>query len=335
MIRIARQAAALAFAALCVTAIAADAGPRGRAAPTPLEWLLDSQLTGTRVRPTPKASFYWRADSTKPIAGASLEVEDLGRLDGSRVNRIRARVAHTTAEIAVYVDRAQLMVVASRTAIVCPSRACALGPVAPETPGVHLQPGEPIARVHGKIGPLRRVSIADEVIAATGLIAADKIDIEYRPAKAAARRELPTRGIRGKVVVRDRPGGAAVATLTSDDELSLEVGLIRTRDSAGLIRYVGEHSVVVGWVPLARLSDEIFGGLGGFGLRGGGHRISLPRGTVLHDARGGEAIGLLVRDARLGVSSRDGDWTEVEVPTGIGAIEAWVSSERMVIEPDD
>lgn len=328
---------------ISLAAVALAAGPALAGEPTPLEWVTRSRLTGTQVRPRGDAKLMWTRDGEAAIAGTAIESgATFARLDDPDRARVRLLLDGRHVHLAVYAYVTDLWPVATRPALVHPSRRRALARLEPDAPGIHLDAGAPVEIIRSRRrARARNVAIDHGVVTGRGYVDGAAIGIDFKPISsspssspssggAATRRQLT-----GAAALRDRPGGAVVARLSpAEGEATLRVRLLRERGKHALIAYGGRWSTAVGWVPRARLKSALGTGGGGMGFGTiGGSRVRLRQGTVLRDRKDGAVIGVVTETARFRVLEQDGEHKRISVRTDVGLLSVWASDERVITGP--
>ena len=297
----------------------------GNSEPSRLEWLLGSRLTGSEVLPKTSARFFWSTDGNRPIAGTTLEpYRTLKRLKASG-SRVRVVASSDIADIAVYIERADLHPVTTRAVTIG-------GSAGIDMPGLHLDAGAPIVvERSGRISS--RVAFRDGPISARGHLDSRAIDIDFvKPENKTAPTTLPVHSITRKTALRQRPGGGAtIAVLDPKADSHLEIYKIRSAGQQSLVSYTFRYGTAVGWVATNRLGTYQFGfGLRGVGGGGGGsHRLRVAANTVLRSGKRGAVVGLTVKKAWLRRLAIESNWSQVVVPTQFGDLPLWINDERM------
>lgn len=241
---------------------------------------------------------------------------------GGSPRRPRILCEHSSHRVAVYLDASDLGVVARAGAIISPARKRTAAP-SPETPGVHLAAGallEPLDPAPGP-GP-RRVRYRGLFMVAEGWLAADEIDVVYRPAPLPEERYIDGELIES-VQLLDAPGGREVARITRIPAYVNRLmvhKLAEPRAGAILIRYREHDAAAVGWVPsraVKNVEPESYVTSSMIGIGSGTTRaptVTLVRGTQLVSPTDGAVLGVITRDnSFVCLSSCDADPPTVSV----------------------
>jgi hypothetical protein len=294
--------------------------PAGPSDTERLEWALNTHVTGTWVRARPGATLEIGGRAVAQPFDEDLAFERLAHPDPERV---RVIVSAFNASIAAFLDRRELMTVAARAALLHPEARAARAWPGPETVGVHLDPGAPIA-VAGRRGELVRASLIADKVTARGWIRADAVAVQWAgPAIARPEGEARIVVAGGPLALAVRPGGRPFVTI--GDLASTEITVLSRRGSQLLISCPLEHGHAVGWSPEKSTRDARLGGMFGLGTIGS-RRLdgpTLAAGTPLHDSPGGERIGVVTARNVFAEISRRGDWVEIRVPGHAGSFELW------------
>jgi hypothetical protein len=312
--------------AVCI-AIAAPAAVGG-GEPSPLEWLLGTRKSGTQVRLKPKASLRWHPEAA-PIAGLSPEDGDSFARLRDPGDQVRIVVGGSHCEVTAYVRIADLSTVATRRALLHPSRSRAARPFADRSPGVHLEAGGRLENAR-RGSRLTAAAIRLDSLEARGHVDSAAVGFEFIPSSGYAIPEAaPWRTITPPAALRDRPGaGPIVARLVGGHPVNARE--LERRGGHALIAVGGDRLAAVGWIPTEQLDDGggIVGGLIGGG-GSGGQWLRLEVGAVLSDRARGVPIGVVTRATSALIRKREGHWTQIEMDTALGDVEVWASRRRM------
>jgi hypothetical protein len=245
------------------------------------------------------------------------------------------------AYLALYPDAASLALLPGRDLFLARDARAASRRADGRRVGVHVIAGAPLAAGGGDPG-----AVAIPVILDDGDVRAEGFVLRRHVATRATSRQSPLGrswgGTDGTVpagtAIREAPGGAVIATLgdlavaVHRDEGRAMVKRLRARGDNLLIRYRGEHAVVVGWVEKSVYQAmEPGGALGGVlgGMIGvgdeprGGRRVALAKDTRLHATPGGPLVGMTWRDLETPRLAEKDGWIKVAIGTQLGPIEVW------------
>lgn len=212
------------------------------------------------------------------------------------------------ARVAVFVQRRELLTVATQGAVLRPSEVVADDSGEPAA-GLYLRPGR-------QLGPAKKqaqhwtVTISEPGLFAEGLVAQDAVSTIFEDVPWTLKRGTPARLRRTAVL--SRPGGTRFAEIGFDQDASklhMVERLAGEQKGHARVLRATPYGVLLGWVKVSDLlpapsehagfeieeSDKSAGD--GFG--GDANAIRLPRGTLLRAGPDRPSIGVVLEDADL------------------------------------
>lgn len=247
----------------------------------------------------------------------------------SSPRRPRLLCNESTHRIAVHMEVDDLATVAREDATLV-----ATPPVRDEVgsePGVRLAPGaELVPAGHGD-PEILWMRHEGRFVRATGLVAAAKVGIAFRPAELPSDADgPPNAAITQPTTILATPGGVELASLDPRGTGQLLVRRLgRELGTKVLVRYEEPTVHVVGWVETTQLAVGAFSRMGsttttGRGAGPEGAKVDLPPGTLLLATTLRRPVGVVLDDVAMAcVDACEAAEPKVLVSACTDAIEVW------------
>jgi hypothetical protein len=247
----------------------------------------------------------------------------------SSPRRPRLLCIESTHRIAVHMEVDDLATVArtDATLVATPPVRDELG----DEPGIRLAPGAALVPAGHGDPDILWMRHEGKFVRATGLVAATKVGIAFRPGELPGDADgPPNASIAQPTKLFATPGGVELASL---DPRGMGPLLVRRLGPAigtrVLVRYEEPDVHVVGWVEKALLTDGAFSRLHstttiGKGRGPEGATVQVPKGTLLLGSALRRPVGVVVEDAAMAcVEDCDGAQPKLLVSACTDAIEVW------------
>lgn len=227
----------------------------------------------------------------------------------------------------LYVDPDDLRPVSTREVALLPTPVTGGSSGAGAT-GAVLLPGAAI-RVLSRRGTWAEVMLDDPALEARGWVPGDALGVVYVPVPATT--STLDAGLRVGAAVLDRPRGSAIARVTQS--LRAAAGPVRdgfvpvTIERPATDRRTELALRARGFVAVADLDADageiVEEGGEMFELRGSAHQRRIAEGVRLHEAIGGEVVGITLSETWADERSRLGPWHELTFDTAWGELTVW------------